>query len=117
MVTERHVVGAHYGLRDWLAQRVTAVVMALYALLLVAIALVNGGIGFDLWRALFAHGGFRVASFVFMCALLWHAWVGAREIFMDYVKPTGIRLTAQTVTIVLLVAYLGWTVQILWGAK
>ena len=117
MVTERHVTGAHYGLRDWLAQRVTAVAMALYALLLVAIAIFNGGIGIDLWRALFAHGGFKVASLLFMVALLYHAWVGAREIFMDYVKPTGVRLTVQVVTILVLVAYLGWTIQILWGAK
>ena len=31
-MVERIVSGAHYGLRDWLMQRVTAVVMALYAL-------------------------------------------------------------------------------------
>ncbi|MEP7182074.1 MAG: succinate dehydrogenase, hydrophobic membrane anchor protein [Betaproteobacteria bacterium] len=116
-MTPRHAVGAHYGLRDWLVQRVTAVVMALYALLLAAIALVNGGIGYELWRALFAHGGFKIASFLTMVALLWHAWVGAREIFMDYVKPTGLRLMLQTTTIALLVAYLGWTIQILWGGK
>jgi len=29
---KRLVVGAHYGLRDWLAQRVTAVVMAAYVI-------------------------------------------------------------------------------------
>lgn len=117
MVTRRAPVGAHYGLLDWLAQRVTAVAMILYALLLAAIALANGGIDHGLWRALFAHGGFRIASFAFMVALLYHAWVGAREIYMDYVKPVGLRLAVQAATVALLVAYLGWTIGILWGAR
>jgi len=117
MVTRRQAVGAHYGLKDWLLQRVTAVLMALYTLLLLAIALWNGGVDYGLWKALFAHGAFKLASFLFMVALLYHAWIGAREIYMDYLKPVGLRLTVQAATIVLLVAYLGWTVQILWGAK
>ena len=116
-MTRRQAVGAHYGLGDWLIQRVSAVVMALYTLLLVAIALVNGGIGYELWRALFANPAFQVASFLCMAALLWHAWIGAREIYMDYVKPVGLRLAVQAATIVVLVAYLGWTIQILWGAR
>ena len=29
-MVNRTVTGAHYGLRDWLAQRVTAVIMAVY---------------------------------------------------------------------------------------
>lgn len=117
MVTRRFVVGAHYGLFDWLAQRITAIVMALYALLFAAIALYHGGIDYPLWRALFAHGGFKVATFLFMAALLYHAWVGAREIYMDYLKPVALRLTIQAATIALLVGYLGWTIQILWGAR
>ena len=34
--SKRIVVGAHYGLRDWLAQRVTAVLMALFTALVLA---------------------------------------------------------------------------------
>jgi succinate dehydrogenase / fumarate reductase membrane anchor subunit len=115
VVTRRQTVGAHYGLTDWLAQRVTAVVMTLYVLLLAAVALWNGGFDYALWQALFASGAFKVATFLFMTALVYHAWVGAREIYMDYVKPVGVRLTLQVVTIAVLVAYLGWTIQILWG--
>jgi succinate dehydrogenase / fumarate reductase, membrane anchor subunit len=113
---ERHVVGAHYGLTDWLAQRVTAVVMALYTLALLAIVAWHGGLDHAAWRALWSNVGFRLATFVFAVALLWHAWVGVRNIVMDYVKPTGLRLGAQVLTIAVLVVYLGWTVQILFGA-
>ena len=115
MVTRRATVGAHYGLTDWLAQRVTAIVMTVYVLLLLGVVLWNGGLDYATWRSLFANGAFKVATFLFMAALVYHAWVGAREIYMDYVKPVGVRLALQVITIVALVAYLGWTIQILWG--
>jgi succinate dehydrogenase / fumarate reductase membrane anchor subunit len=37
-----------------------------------------------------------------------------RDILMDYVKPTGLRLSLEIATLVVLAGYLGWTVQILW---
>ncbi len=116
MVTRRSAVGAHYGLMDWLLQRLSAVVMAIYTVLLLAIVLWHGGIDYALWTDLFAHGGFKLASFLFMVSLLYHAWIGVRDILMDYVKPAGIRLLLETVTVVLLFAYLGWTLQILWAS-
>ena len=108
-------IGAHYGWRDWLVQRVSAVVMIVYTLLLLGIALWNGGIDYALWKALFGSAWFRIATFLFMLSLFWHAWVGVRNIAMDYIKPVGIRLTFQVVVICALVAYIGWTIQILWG--
>jgi succinate dehydrogenase membrane anchor subunit len=115
--TLRQTVGAHYGSKDWLAQRITAVVMAVYTLLLLAIALYNSGIDYALWQALFGSTAFEIATFVFGLALLWHAWIGVRDIWMDYIKPTGLRLTLEVLTVVLLVAYAGWLVQILWGSR
>lgn len=117
MVTRRHAVGAHYGLRDWLMQRLTAVVMALYTVLLLGIVLWHGGIDYALWTALFADGAFRLASFLFMVALLYHAWVGMRNIYMDYLKPVALRLTLQSVSVAVLIVYLGWTIQVLWGGR
>ena len=63
--------------------------MALYTLLLLGIALWNGGLDYALWRALFGNGAFKLATFLFMVALLYHAWIGVRDIYMDYVKPVG----------------------------
>jgi len=113
----RDATGAHYGLGDWMAQRVTAVLMAAYTLLFLVVLLWNGGMSYETWRALFASGPFRVATFLFVAALLYHAWIGVRNISMDYVKPLGIRLALQTVVIGLVVAYLGWTIQILWASR
>jgi succinate dehydrogenase / fumarate reductase membrane anchor subunit len=47
------------------------------------------------WKATFAHELFRLAPFVFMLSLLWHAWVGVRNIAMDYLKPVSVRLTFE----------------------
>jgi succinate dehydrogenase / fumarate reductase membrane anchor subunit len=117
VVTRRIVVGAHYGLTDWLLQRLTAVVMTAYTLLILGIALWNGGLDYALWRALFTNDAFRLATFLFMVALVYHAWIGVRDIYMDYFKSTAIRLTLEAASVVVLIAYLGWTIQILWGTR
>ena len=118
MVTNpsHEAVSAHYGWRDWLSQRVTAVVMALYTLLLFGVVVWHGGLDYSVWKGLFANNAFKLATFLFMIALFFHAWVGVRNIAMDYVKPTGWRLAVQMVVICMLIAYAGWTIQILWGA-
>ena len=113
---KRVIVGAHYGLKDWLAQRVTAIVLVVYTLLWLAIAVDHGGIDYSLWQMLFANGAFRVATLLFWLALLWHAWIGVRDIWMDYIKPTAVRLALEVVTFVVLVAYAAWLAQILWAA-
>ncbi|MBU6258754.1 MAG: succinate dehydrogenase, hydrophobic membrane anchor protein [Burkholderiales bacterium] len=112
--SKRVVVGAHYGLRDWLAQRATAALMAIYALLLVLLVLTGGPLGYDSWSGIFAAQWMRVATFVVFVAIGWHAWLGMRDILMDYVKPVGLRLALQVGVIVWLVGCVGWAVQVLW---
>ena len=113
-MTPRVVTGAHYGLRDWLAQRITAVIMAVYSIIAVVVLLVNSNITYAVWRDLFAQGWMRVATLLFAVSLAWHAWVGVRDIFMDYIKPDGLRLGLQVGALLTIAAYVGWTVQILW---
>lgn len=108
----RIVVGAHYGLKDWLAQRITAVVMVFYTLF---IAMVIPTVsGYDSWRTLMSHGLVRFATFLFVISLCYHAWVGIRDIWMDYVKPVSVRLTLHVLTLLALVGYAGWAIQIIW---
>jgi succinate dehydrogenase / fumarate reductase, membrane anchor subunit len=111
----RTVVGAHYGLRDWLAQRVTAIVITVYTILLLAMLLWYGRMDYGGWQGMFRSGAFRAITFVFALAVFYHAWVGMRNILMDYIKPTGVRLTLQVIVICVLLGYVGWTIQILWG--
>ena len=110
----RVVTGAHYGLRDWLAQRITAVIMAVYTVILVVVLLGGKPISYPVWRDLFTQGWMRVATLLFAASLAWHAWVGVRDILMDYIKHDGLRLALQVLTVLLLAAYLGWAIEILW---
>ena len=113
--SKRIVVGAHYGLRDWLAQRVTAALMALFTLLVLAqILFSKGPIGYDKWAGIFSSQWMKVLTFTIIIALLWHVWVGMRDIWMDYIKPVWLRLLLQVATIVWLVGCTGWAVQVLW---
>nr|WP_188395422.1 succinate dehydrogenase, hydrophobic membrane anchor protein [Oxalicibacterium flavum] len=112
----RLVVGAHYGLRDWLAQRVTAIVMAVYTLVLLVAFLGASEISYEGWAGLFAHQWFKLLTFVTLLSLFYHAWVGVRDIWMDYIKPVSVRLALQVLTILWLLACAGWSAQILWRA-
>ena len=113
--TKRIVTGAHYGLRDWLAQRVTAVLMALFTIVVLIQFLMPGQLGYDHWAAIFAPQWMKLATLLFLLSLFYHAWVGVRNIFMDYVKPNGLRLALYAVVIAALVVYAAWSAQILWS--
>jgi succinate dehydrogenase / fumarate reductase membrane anchor subunit len=113
-MTSRIVTGARYGLRDWLAQRITAVIMAVYSLIAVFVLISSSPVSYGVWRDLFAQGWMRVATLLFAASLAWHAWVGVRDILMDYVKPAGLRLALEVLVVLTIAAYVGWTIQILW---
>jgi succinate dehydrogenase / fumarate reductase, membrane anchor subunit len=113
--SKRLVVGAHYGTFDWLSQRVTAVLMALFtALVLAQVIFSRGPIGYDLWAGIFASQWMKVLTFTVIIGMLYHVWVGMRDVFMDYIKPLSIRLVLQVFTIVWLVGCAGWAIQVLW---
>ncbi|WP_309678902.1 succinate dehydrogenase, hydrophobic membrane anchor protein [Polaromonas sp.] len=113
--SKRLVVGAHYGLRDWLAQRVTAALMALFTVLLLAqVIFSKGPVGYDQWAGIFSSQWMKVLTFTVILALLYHVWVGMRDIWMDYIKAVWLRLSLQVLTIVWLVACAGWGIQVLW---
>jgi succinate dehydrogenase / fumarate reductase membrane anchor subunit len=113
--SKRVVTGAHYGLRDWLSQRVTAGIMAVFTLLVLAqVVFSRGPIGYDKWAGIFAAQWMKVLTFTVIVSLLYHVWVGMRDVLMDYVKPVGIRLVLQIVTIVWLTGCAGWAIQVLW---
>jgi succinate dehydrogenase / fumarate reductase membrane anchor subunit len=113
--SKRVVTGAHYGLRDWLSQRVTAGIMAVFTFLVLAqVIFSRGPIGYDKWAGIFAAQWMKVLTFTVIVSLLYHVWVGMRDVLMDYVKPVGIRLVLQIVTIVWLTGCAGWAIQVLW---
>lgn len=113
--TKRVVTGAHYGTRDWLAQRITAILITVFTvILLLRVLFSSGPIGYESWAGIFAGQGMKALTFAVFLALAYHAWIGMRNIWMDYVKPAGLRLVLHAIAIVWLLACLGWAVQVLW---
>ena len=113
--SKRIVTGAGYGFRDWLAQRVTAVLMALFTVIVLAqVIFTSGPIGYDQWAGIFAAQWMKVLTFCVILAMLMHVWVGIRDIWMDYIKPVGVRLGLHIASIVWLVGCAGWAIQVLW---
>ena len=97
------------------SERITAVVMIAYTLLLVLVLVRMPQFDFGHWKALWGVAMMRYCTALFLLSLFLHAWIGVRDIFMDYVKDAGIRLMLYVFTILALVWYAAWSVQILWG--
>jgi succinate dehydrogenase / fumarate reductase, membrane anchor subunit len=112
--SKRIVSGARYGLRDWLAQRITGGLMALFTVVLLVQVLMPGDLDYYRWSGIFSSQWMKVLTFSLIVSLGYHAWVGVRDIWMDYVQPVGIRLCLHVFTLVWLVACTGWAVQVLW---
>lgn len=114
----RNVGGARRGLNIWLLQRASVVVMLLYLPLFLVYALTQGSPDYAGWRGLFIPLAARVASLLFAAALLLHAWIGMREVVIDYVHCRRCllpRLLLYSVFGVFYLACLVWTADILWS--
>jgi succinate dehydrogenase / fumarate reductase membrane anchor subunit len=114
-MVNRIVVGAHYGLRDWIFQRITAVVMIVYVAVFFVQVLGSPALDYAAWRAIFSPQWMKFATLLFLFSLFLHAWIGVRDIVMDYIKHAGLRLALYSVFVAALVVYAAWSVRILWG--
>ena len=103
------------GLRDWLVQRATSIILAAYTLFILSYLLFHPHIDFYAWQNLFASPWMKIFSVLSLLSLILHAWVGMWTIATDYLKPVYLRLTFQIVMIVALLGYFFWGVAILWG--
>lgn len=112
MVSKKPLV-AGYGFHDWLAQRITAVVLATYTFYFVIRVFTIKPNAYSLWLNFFNPFTqfFTMIAFVAMC---WHAWIGVRDILMDYIQSTALRLFLQALTITLLIGYIGWAAKVLY---
>ena len=111
----KSAAGAHTGTGTWLLQRASAVVLALALPMLALYVLAALPLDFAGWQALFAPLWLRVPMLLTAVALALHAWVGMRDIFMDYVHPIGLRLALYLAVIVTLAGSVTWLAAILWS--
>lgn len=103
------------GLRDWLVQRVTSLILTAYSLFLLGYIMLHAGLDYSTWQGLFSHTGMRVFTVLSLLSLAWHVWIGMWTIATDYIKPTAIRLAFEIMVIIALFACVIWGIAILWG--
>lgn len=110
------------GISDWLAQRVSAYVLAAYFVVIVGYLLCNPGLEYAQWKGFMSCTAMQIFSLLALFALAAHAWVGMWTVFTDYVterqmgaKATAIRIFLQTGMAICIFVYVVWGIQILWG--
>lgn len=118
--TRRLVVGAHYGVKDFIAQRVTGVILVIYTVILGIMCLLTPSFTYENWVNLFNFrwGGLPAGQILATLAVLattYHAWIGVRDIWMDYVRAAGLRLFLQILTILWLLGAVVYAANILWS--
>jgi hypothetical protein len=87
-MVNRILVGAHYGLKDWIIQRATAIVMAVYTLIFLVVVGAVGPDTFEAWRGIFANGFMKFATFLFFVSVFYHAWIGDPG-YLDGLRQAG----------------------------
>jgi succinate dehydrogenase / fumarate reductase membrane anchor subunit len=113
----RHVGGARRGLDMWLLQRASAIYMAVFLPVFLILFLAAGPMSFDAWHGIFTPMAMKIGTLLFVAALLAHAWIGLREIFIDYVHFLVPRLALYLAFATLYLGCLVWAVDILWSVK
>lgn len=117
-MVKRIVTGANYGLYSWIQQRVTAIIMLVVTVVFfgfVAYLALNVNSGITSWQDAFHCSFVRGFVQLFFAALLLHAWVGIRDLWMDYVTNNGLKLTLHILTILWLLASLIYSIRIIWA--
>ena len=112
----RSATGSHTGTGTWLVQRATALMLAVAVPGLIVLFVAAWPDDFSAWQALFAPRSSRVLIWLTGAAMALHAWVGMRDILMDYVHPVGVRLALYLAVMITLAASVAWLAAILVGA-
>jgi succinate dehydrogenase / fumarate reductase membrane anchor subunit len=103
------------GMRLWLTQRLTALVMAGYIVLLLLLLLVRQPDGYAGWHAFVSPWWLRLATLLVFVCLVMHAWLGIRDVMRDYVRNIVLRGYLQLLMEIMLAIYLIWLAVILWN--
>lgn len=104
-----------YGLSGWMWQRITAGIMAFYTIILVVRVSLRAPFTATSWKAFFTPSIFKLLTLLFVMALLYHAWLGVKEILMDYAHNKKIASVLEAVVTLAVAGYAGWAVAIVWN--
>jgi succinate dehydrogenase / fumarate reductase membrane anchor subunit len=103
----------HRGFHEWIVQRVSAVLIGIYAVFIFAFIFTHSPMHYAMWHGLFSSAIMKIATFVVLIAILWHAWIGLWTVFTDYIKNGAVRLLLEILVILALVSYFAWCIDAL----
>jgi len=104
------------GLRPWIIQRFTAIYLFFFFLFLLVYFIFFPPASYEAWKDAMSGTVVIVATSVFFLALFAHAWIGLRDVIMDYVKPLPLRMTALALLAFGLIGMAAWVMHILFAA-
>lgn len=99
------------GSRDWVMQRISAVVLAVYSLVMLAWFLTHKPT-YELWHGFMLSLPMRLFTLLMIISLAGHAWVGLWTVLTDYIKSSGLRFVLQSAMIIAIVVYVFWGLMI-----
>jgi succinate dehydrogenase / fumarate reductase, membrane anchor subunit len=102
---------------EWWLQRISAVLVTAYVVLVLGLLLVKGTPDAAQWQSLFANTGFKLATLMAIIATAYHGLVGVLHVWPDYVKNRAVLAVLNAYTWLAAVAVVVWTVYILFGMK
>lgn len=105
--------GGLNGMTAWLVQRISAAYLGIFILLCLFALMVTGGWDHAEWQSLMSTKLVIAATFLFYLSLFLHAWVGIRDVVMDYVHPLAIRLLLLSLIGAVLMLFAFWCFAIL----
>ncbi len=112
------------GLYDWIVQRATAVLMAVYTVVMLGFFLYQSSeLTYQVWVSFIGSLPMRIFTVLILFSAIAHAWVGLWTVATDYLtvrqlgsSGTVLRLLFLAACALLGAVYLIWGVMILWGA-
>jgi succinate dehydrogenase / fumarate reductase membrane anchor subunit len=102
------------GLRDWLAQRFSSLIIGAYFVVLLGFFITHKPLDFNILRNFFSTLWVQIFTLVALLSFVLHAWVGIWTVITDYINFPVARLYIQGIVILALIIYFLWGVEILW---
>lgn len=104
-----------HGMRTWILQRLTALYMLVYIVAFAVYLITQPIADFTDWRARFSDPAANIASLLFFYSLMFHAWVGVRDILIDYVHLSSLRLALWALISLALIVMAIWISMLLFS--
>jgi succinate dehydrogenase / fumarate reductase membrane anchor subunit len=110
------------GVADFLIQRLTAVVLTLYALCVGGFFLVNDSVSHRTLVEYFSSTPMLLFSTLAVLSTAAHAWIGVWTVGTDYIRDhyfgrhsTAFRMVYQSGCMIILFVYVVWALRLFWS--